>query len=200
MSDLIHIDRQQDRKLYYLVNHLVKIISLPDFIERETDRQLVWTRSQLSARCHCPLPNHNDRNASFTVTKMPSNDWVFNCFGCNAKGNIVHFCMEYYGLRNKLESILFLCKKFDIKDKEDLILQGIKNISKTVDVQRKMENANILVSNQCRMLLRSDFEKHKKWVAHTYKLLDHALEREDYEAIDKMGYEASNRITGVINE
>jgi len=121
-----------------------------------------------------------------------------NCFGCGTKGNIVHFCMDYYGLRNKLEAILFLCKKFDIKDKEDLILQGIKNVSKKVDVQRKMENANILVSNQCRMLLRSDYEKHNKWVLNTYKLLDSALETENCEMIEKIGYEASNRMTGVI--
>lgn len=184
----------EDKNLYYLIDHLIKTIELPDFIERETDRILKWRKNRQSASCHCPMPNHNDHNASFHVTQMPNGAWIMHCFGCGVKGNIVHFCMEYYGLRNKLESILFLCKKFNIKDKEDIIIQGLKKVTKKVDMQRKMENSNVMVSNQCRMLLRKNFDVNKKWVSQIYKNLDEALENEDYDTIEKIGYEASNRM------
>lgn len=183
----------EDKKLHYLVDHLIKTVSLPDFVEDVTGNNLKW-KNQQSAKCHCPMPNHNDRNASFHINQMSNGNWVYHCFGCNVKGHVVHFCRDYYGLRNWDESILFLCKKLNIKDKEDLIIQGLKNVSKKVDCQRKMENANIMVSNQCRMLLHKDFKLHKDWVADTYKRLDKALEDEDYDAIEGIGYEASNRM------
>lgn len=186
----------RDNKLRYLVDYLIKTISLPNFIEDATDNLLKW-KNQQSAKCHCPLPNHNDRNASFHVNQMANEIWIYHCFGCGAKGHIVHFCKDYYGLRTWDESILFLCKKFNIKNKEDLIIQGLKNVSKKVDLQRKMENANIMVSNQCRMLLRKDFALHNKWVSNTYKKLDTALEDENYETIESIGQEAFNRMSEI---
>ena len=186
---------QKDKKLYYLVDHLIKTISLPDFIEKETDISLKWRKNNLSASCHCPMPNHNDRNASFHISQMPNQVWIYHCFGCGSKGHLVHFCMDYYSLRNIMESILFLCKKLNIKDKEDIIIQGIKNVSKKVDLQRKMENSNIISSNQCRMLLRNNFEAHKNWVGKTYKKLNDALDNEDYETIESIGYEASIKMS-----
>jgi hypothetical protein len=57
-----------------------------------------------------------------------------------------------------------------------------------------MENANILVSNQCRMLLRKNFELNKAWVATAYRRLNEALSNKDKTEIDKIGYEASNRM------
>jgi len=182
----------QDKQLRYLVEHLVKTINLPDFVESVTDSTLIY------GKCHCPMPNHNDRNASFHVNKMGNGAWIFHCFGCHVKGHIVHFVKDYYGLRSWDEAILFLCKKFDIKDKEDLIIQGLKNVSKKVDSQRKMENANIMVSNQCRMLLRKDFKLHKDWVSDAYKRINTALDDENYETIESIGYEASNRMSGAI--
>ena len=188
--------KESDRQLYYLVDHLVKTIDLPSFIESETDQKLKWARSDYKARCHCPMPDHHDTNASFTVTRI--NDiFIFHCFGCNKKGTIVHFCMDYFGLRNKLEAILFLCKKYNIKNKEDIILAGIKNITKKVDMQRKIENTNIVNSNQCRLLLRKDFEKNSMWVAEAYKTMNQAMGDDDYDALEKIGYEASKRMRGL---
>jgi len=186
-----------DQNVFYLIGHLVKTIILPDFIEAETDQILKWSRGGIAAKCHCPMPDHHDTNASFHIKKMDNDVFIFHCFGCNKKGNIVHFCMDFYGLRNKYESILFLCKKFNIKNKEDLIIAGIKNLSKKVDIQRKMESANIIASNQCRMLLRKDFKKHKDWVSKSYKELDVALEDENYDKVEDIGYEASKKMRGV---
>jgi DNA primase len=187
-------EKVDNKHVFYLIDHLIKTINLADFIEAETKELLKGKDTSMSAKCCCPFPDHSDRNASFHVKKMEDGVWIFHCFGCNKKGNIIHFCMDFFGLRNKYESILFLCKKFNIKNKEDLILAGIKNISKKVDTQRKMENANVVASNQCRMLLHKDFEKNQKWVADAYKKLNESLDADDEEMIEQIGYEASNKM------
>ena len=76
----------------------------------------------------------------------------------------------------------------------------MKNIRKKVDVQRKIENANIIVSNQCRMLLRNDFDLHKSWVNKAYRKLNAAMEKEDCEEVESIGYAASNRMMEVTSE
>lgn len=191
----------KDKKLYYLTDHLIKTINLPDFIEDVADVTLKWRRGGTDrASCHCPMPNHNDRNASFHIHQTTDGVWIYHCFGCGSKGHIIHFCMDYYGLRNKLESILFICKKFGIKDKEDLILQGLKNVSKRVDLQRRMENSHVMVSNQCRLLLRKSYELHSKWVLNAYRRLNKALEKENCDEIESIGYEASNRTNSELLE
>ncbi|MFA7219869.1 MAG: CHC2 zinc finger domain-containing protein [Synergistaceae bacterium] len=178
-------------ELRYLIGHITKTLSLPDFIESETGQDLHWIMQDQSARCCCPL--HEEDQPSFNMI-LKDNTWVYHCFGCGAKGNIIHFCKDLHGLRNKLEAVHYLCQKYKIENTSDLILEGIKKVGVRIDAQRVMENANILVSNQCRMLLRKNFKLHKEWVSSAYKRLNDALDRKDKKEIDKIGYEASNRI------
>ena len=194
MKTTVHISsRGQDSNIYYLSKHLSTTIDLSDFIEGETNSILKWKDTD-HAKCHCPFPDHKDSNASFHIKKELDNTWIYHCFGCGKSGTIIHFCVDYFGLRNKAESIRFLCNKFDIKNKEDLILAAIKNMSKRVDMQRKIESTNIVTSNQCRILLRKDFEKNKEWVFSAYKSMNKAMEEEDYETLEKIGYEASKKM------
>lgn len=183
-----------DKDILHIIDHLIKVVNLPDFIEKETGSTLSWGRSKTAGKCHCPMPSHRDSNASFNVNFMYSEVWVYHCFGCGVKGNIIHFCMDYFGCRNKHEAVVFLCEKLDIKNTEELILHGLKNVTKRVDTQRVMENSNIMVSNQCRMLLRKDYKKNAKWVSQAYKRLDNALDSEDSSAIEQIGYEAFERM------
>jgi len=185
---------KNDRSSLYLIDHLLKTIDLGDFIEKETDIKLKWTHGSNHAKSLCPFPFHKDNKASFHINRMNDNIFIFHCFGCNSKGNIIHFCIDYYGLRNKYEAILFLCKKYKIENKDDIILNNLKNVTKKVDMQKKIESANIVTSNQCRILLRKDFNKHKEWVFNAYKILNKALEEENYETIENIGYDASNRM------
>ena len=185
-----------DSKLIYLTNHIVSAINLFDYMENELRIDFKMCRKDgSSVKCHCPMPNHNDNNASFHMKKTEEGAYIFNCFGCGAKGTIIHFFMEYYNLRNKIEAIKMICHKFDIKDKEDLILQGLKSINKKVNMQRIVESSNVLVSNQCRMLLRKDYEKYNDWVSKAYRDLNTALDKEDNETIEKIGFEASMKIS-----
>jgi len=186
--------KQLDKNLYYLVEHLTTTINFSEFLETEVGCKLRWMKPLSSAKCHCPL--HDDNNASFFISLRESGVWIFNCFGCGVGGTIIHFCKEYYSLRNKLESINFLCKKFKIEDVEGLILEGLKNLNIKVDVSRKLENEHMLVSNQCRMLLNKDFKNNQKWVLDAYKRLNDAMDKDDYESVEKIGYEASTLAHG----
>jgi len=180
--------------LHYLTEYLVKSTDLPEFIETEASVTLRWGRGGVSAVCECPMPDHSESKPSFHINLLHNDVWVFHCFGCQAKGTIIQFCREYFGLRNNTESIHYLCKYYKIKNVEDLVVEGIKNVSKRVDLERQIENANILSSNQCRMLLRKDFKTHSKWVANAYKRLNKALDDQNYELVENIGYEASKRM------
>lgn len=185
---------KNDHDIIHVIDHLIKKVDFPNFIELETGSNINWSRSKTSGKCHCPMPSHKDTNASFSIDLMPNGAWLYYCFGCGVKGNIIHFCMDYFSIRNKAEAVLFLCKKFNITNTEELILEGLKNVTKRVDTQRAMENSNILVSNQCRMLLRKDYSKHAKWVAKAFKRLNTALDEEDHTEVEQIGYDAFQRI------
>jgi hypothetical protein len=182
-------------ELKYIVNHFAKNVSLPDFIEKEIpDAKIKWSRDMDSGLGNCPFDDHSDRNASFRVGVVGDGVGVFNCFGCGKHGTIVDFCKEYFGLKDYREAVVFLCKKYNIQNTEDLIVQGITSLSKRVDMQRICENENIRVSNLCRMLLRKAFDKNKVWVSKAYKSLNEAMDKEDIDAITTIGEKASKKL------
>ena len=179
--------------LNYIKEHLVNTCDLPEFIETESGINLKWNRDGLGAVCECPLPDHYESKPSFRINQLDG-VWVYHCFGCQKKGTIIHFCIDFFGLRNQYESINFLCKYYNVKNVDDLVLQGLKNVSKKINVERQIENENILVSNQCRMLLRKNFKKHKDWVANAYKTLNEALASQDFKKVERIGYEIHRRM------
>ena len=184
----------QNKDLKYLKEHLINTCDLPEFIETESGIDLKWDRTNESAVCECPMPDHYETKPSFHISLI--NDiWVYHCFGCQKKGTIINYCVDSLGLRNQYEAINFLCKYYNVKDIDDLVLKGMKNVSKKVNFERQIENENILVSNQCRMLLRKDFNIHKEWVAKAYIKLNKALDAQDYQMVEHIGYEAFKRMT-----
>lgn len=179
--------------LKYLRDHLIKTCDLPEFIETESGINLKWNRDGEGALCECPMPDHYETKPSFRINKI-DDVWVYHCFGCQRKGTIIHFCLDFFGLRNQDEAVNYLCKYYNVKDIDDIALEGMKNISKKINNERQLENENILVSNQCRMLLRKNFEEHKSWVSKAYKTLNIALLEQDYQKISKISSEAFQRM------
>jgi len=140
------------------------------------------------------MPHHADSNASFHINKRENDVWVYHCFGCGAKGTMIHFCMDYLGITSRTEAILHVCKLLGINNFEDIIIKEIRGISKHIDIYRKIDNLNIMVSNQCRMLLRKNFDGNISWVKGAYEKINQAAEDENLEAIERIGYEASERL------
>ena len=174
-----------------LLNHVIHNVDLPSFLETEAGCNIRYA-SEESGVCCCPL--HGENKRSFHINLMDG-VWIAHCFGCGFKGHIIHFFMDYYDIPNKFEAVMVICEKFGFEATEDMFLDGLKNLEKKVDTQKELECANIVTSNQCRMLLRKDYKKYGKWVVSTYKKLNTALEDGNLDEVLQLGHDASNRAT-----
>ena len=177
----------------YIKDHIVSVCDLSEFIESETGVDLKWNRDGSGAVCACPFPDHYEKKPSFHINNLEGK-WVFHCFGCQRKGTIIQFVYEYFEKKNFYETIKYLCDYYELNDIEDLAIKGLKNVSKKVNFNLQMENENVIASNQCRMLLRKDFRKHKDWVCSAYKRLNRALSEKDQEEIQNISNEAFSRM------
>lgn len=173
---------------------LSKNICLPDFIESETGCRIIWKQPDMSACTICPMPWHDDSKASFFMNRMDDDTWVWHCFGCDAAGTIITFCLDYLGKENVSDAIKYLAEKYEIGNITETELMSYKFVINRVDEKTIMEGANILASSQCRALLRANFDIYKKWVADAYKRLNHAVNTENMELIEDIGHEASMKL------
>jgi len=180
----------------YLYNLIKKRINLAEFLETEIGCDLIWVSDNTSAKLICPMPDHLDTNASFHVNFYEeSGVWVYHCFGCCKKGTIIDFCEQYYDLKNSYEAVLWICNKFGFKESKDLVIDGLQDVKKKINIQKKIEYENMVVSNSCRMLLRKDFEKNSKFVAKAYSGLNQAMEQESMQKVKRIGVEVSERLS-----
>jgi DNA primase len=176
-----------------LVELIKKKIDLSDFMETEAGCRLKWYETGVSAGTLCPMPSHRDSKPSFRIKLMDSGIWIFHCLGCGVKGTIIDFCMEYFGM-NFSDTVLFLCKKYGFKESKDLVTASLKDIKKKSNLQKKMEYTHIVTSNQCRTLLRKNYDRYSKWVGASYRKMNEALDKEDVKVIEAIGNEASKKM------
>ena len=179
----------------YLYDYVKQKVDFPEFLEVNIGCKLQWLERNVYARCACPMPHHKDIAPSFHIKLFENtNSWIFNCFGCNSKGSIIDFFVEYYGLDSSAEAVIYICNKFNLKVTDDFDVSSLKDVKKKVDLQKKMEYIHIVTSNQCRMLLKKDYNRYSKWVAEAYIKMNKALQDEDTYVIESIGFKASNRM------
>lgn len=175
-------------------SYILKTIDLPSFFSNLTGNDFKWLREEESAVCNCPMEWHKDKNASFHMNKMDDGVWVYHCFGCNTKGHVIKFYMDYIGEQEYEKAVTEICKRFNIINVDESFYDNYINTKNRINKRKELEMSNIVVSNQCRLLLRKNFEKHKNWVSNTYKKLNIALDEQDKEIIEKIGYEVLKRM------
>jgi len=181
----------------YLYDFIKKKVDLAEFLETEAGCTLKWFEPDVAAGTVCPMPHHKDTKPSFRIKKMEEDGvWIFHCLGCSSKGTIIDFSMEYYGLSSASEAVWFICRKFGFKKDVELVAESLKDVKKKINSQRKLECAHIVSANQCRTLLRRDYEANSKWVASAYVSMNKALDAEDISAIEEIGFEASSKMRG----
>lgn len=179
----------------YLYDYVKQKIDLSEFLSTEIGCSLRWNEPKISASTFCPLPSHSDKNPSLHIKFIEeSGIWVFQCFGCGSKGTIIDFCMDYYGLSSSAESVLFICNKFGLKKSDAVVTDNLKDVKKRVNLQKKINCANIIVSRQCFSLLKKDYVRYNKWVKEAYKMMNKCLDNEDLNTIESIGFEASKKI------
>lgn len=178
-----------------MYNFVLKKGNLADYMETDAGCILKWYEPGISAGTICPLPDHSDKKPSFRIKYCEDTGiWIFHCFGCHAKGNIIDFCRKYHGLKNSLEAVKMLCKKFDFKDENINDFNSINDVViKKFNLKKKIEYANIISSNSCRILLRKNYEKFNKWVSKSYKKINTALENDDLDTVEMIVYEADKK-------
>ena len=178
--------KNQVRPTSYFYDYLKKNVNLIDFIDQEAGVNLIM-RSDTSASCLCPFPNHRDSKPSFSIGKT-DDVWVFHCWGCGAKGTVIDFCMIYYDLPSAPSAVNYLCRKLGLKDTSEMAIQSLQGIKKKTSMRSKIESQNVTISNSCRMLLEKDYGRHKDWVFGVYKEINDALDNEDLEKIEHIGF------------
>lgn len=185
--------KKYDHSLNALINHIKYSLSLPEFIEEETGEKLFWSQMGLSAKCCCPF--HGEDVPSFHVNFIEEKIWVYHCFGCGAKGNIIGFCQKYFKFENIQDAVTYICEKYKIEHTEEIWIKSIDNFKVNIDQNRILENLNVLFSNQCRILLRKNFDLHKHWVFRAYKLMNKAIDLGSHEEMNKLNVEAHKRLS-----
>ena len=60
--------------------------------------KLPLKKKGLNYVCSCPLPNHNEKTASFTISPTKN---IFKCFGCGEGGGALKLVRELSGLEWK---------------------------------------------------------------------------------------------------
>ncbi len=176
-----------------LVKYINRKVNLAEFLETEIGCSLNWLESDISASTVCPMPNHKENKPSFRLTLNDNGVWMYHCFGCECSGTIIPFCMAYYGF-SRDDAIEFICKKFEIKDSDELATKDLTEGENKISLKRRAEFANISSSSQCRDLLKKDYNRYNIWVAESYRKLNNALDELDVDTIESVGYEASKKI------
>jgi len=177
-----------------LYDFIKKKVDLAEFMETEAGCTLQWYEEGVTAGTICPMPHHKDSKPSFRIKLTDDEIWIYHCLGCGSKGTVIDFCMEYYGLDTASEAVWFLCKKFGFKKDAQLVADSLTDVKKKMNLNRRMECAHVVASNQCRVLLRRDYDGHNKWVNKAYRRMNRALEEEDIDAIENIGFEASTKM------
>lgn len=83
------------------IEHLNQSVNIVTFMEDCYHSDFLFSKSSDWANTNCPLPNHEDNSPSFGVN-ISNNK--YNCFGCNAKGDLINLVQEVEGL-NFVEAI-----------------------------------------------------------------------------------------------
>lgn len=121
------------------ITRVLEANNIVDIISQYT--QLRSTGGNFMGRC--PFPDHNDKNASFSVS---DNKQVYYCFGCGKKGNIVGFLKDYNGMGFP-EAIEFLAGRAHIAmPTEELSPQELSKRDQTIDKKKKIFEINRLAT------------------------------------------------------
>jgi len=179
----------------HMYDYIKKKVNMADFLSTEVGCNLNWYEPETCAACICPMPGHEgEKKPSFRLNFMEDTGvWIFHCFGCGSKGNIISFCKEYYALPTYYDAAVFLCNKFGFKDTDGMVLDSLKDIKKKMNLQKKMNCTHVIVSHQCLALLRKNYSN-SKWVKEAYVRMNKALDLNDIETIESIGFEASKKM------
>ena len=119
------------RKTYSksFINQIAETINMADFVESEYDL-ILYASGNGWVKTNCLMPNHNDSSPSFGIN-IETN--FYNCFGCQATGNIFSLVQNVEGL-NFVEAIQRLS-----------IYSGLSTESTELDMKQTLREFNFSI-------------------------------------------------------
>jgi DNA primase len=119
------------RKTYSkaFINQLTESINMADFVESEYDL-ILYASGNGWVKTNCLMPNHNDSSPSFGINVETN---FYNCFGCQATGNIFSLVQNVEGL-NFVEAIQRLS-----------IYSGLSTESTELDMKQTLREFNFSI-------------------------------------------------------
>lgn len=189
------VSGQNKRRLY----DLVKKIDLVEFISKETGVQPVDMGNSWSMIC--PMPDHKDSKPSFTIHKK-AGTWYYVCYGCDSKGTILDFCVDFKGHTHPSESLIYIIEKHGIKTDAEFMTKAVKEAKVECDKKSRLEISHFLASCNCRRLLRryNGEEIVQEWVAMSYRKMNEILPDNDVRGIERVSNDACRILVGGVKE
>lgn len=119
------------RKTYSkaFINQITESINMADFVESEYDL-ILYSSGNGWVKTNCLMPNHNDSSPSFGINVETN---FYNCFGCQATGNIFSLVQNVEGL-NFVEAIQRLS-----------IYSGLSTESTELDMKQTLREFNFSI-------------------------------------------------------
>lgn len=119
------------RKTYSkaFINQIIESINMADFVESEYDL-ILYSSGNGWVKTNCLMPNHNDSSPSFGINVETN---FYNCFGCQATGNIFSLVQNVEGL-NFVEAIQRLS-----------IYSGLSTESTELDMKQTLREFNFSI-------------------------------------------------------
>ena len=119
------------RKTYSkaFINQIIETINMADFVESEYDL-ILYPSGNGWVKTNCLMPNHNDSSPSFGINVETN---FYNCFGCQATGNIFSLVQNVEGL-NFVEAIQRLS-----------IYSGLSTESTELDMKQTLREFNFSI-------------------------------------------------------
>ena len=144
----------------------------------------------------CPLPNHTEKTASFTVyppetqvNGKPQGHTSFFCWGCQASGSVIQFAKFYYGMDSNREACKFLEKEFDINvdDTEiqnQILKETLSDIKKENFQTMSLQMINLICGRICRNYLNWVRENYKSQLKNEFNAITTYYKNYDEEILD----------------
>jgi len=181
------------------IDNLNQTVNIVNFMEDCYHSDFLFSKSSDWANTNCPLPNHEDNSPSFGVN-ISNNK--YNCFGCNAKGDLINLVQEVEGL-NFVEAIQKIAvyanidiettdldMKYLVNELQDTIKKYISQSEDSDNFPGGLNEINFLLAMSIKVKkFERKYHNHidvVNWTEEYYKNLEGLINKQDYKQIKNM--------------
>lgn len=187
------------------IEYILSEIDIIDFLEIEFNLVFEQTTNG-EYRCNCPFYGHRDSTPSFDVNREKG---VFICRGCSQGGNIINFLMHMENISftealNRLSSLIGDTTQADfhihrmIKQIDQLTVEYLDKTDLEPYPAGLSESKFLTLLNQIIRNYENEVTEDSeeiKWIDLMYKNIDDLCEEQNYQALTKLFYNLSSKIS-----